>query len=173
MNYLYSRAQRLISLCGWEPRWLLNIQDCEEHSAQSARNGYSIGPTYAQVHLSQEPGSSRKAVSASARKDAGKSKVCVKESRGDLRSPLLDCSLCGATVRILDFLTIPRPARFTPNNIDIPDTSKKMGLTRGASAASGISGWVAADDAEKEQTEDRDEVATTTGGVWFQNQMLI
>ncbi|ONI11056.1 hypothetical protein PRUPE_4G085100 [Prunus persica] len=162
--FLYSRAQRLISLCGWEPRWLLNIQDCEEHSAQSARNGYSIGPTYAQIHLSQEPGSSRKAVSASARKDAGKNKVLVKESRGDLRSPLLDCSLCGATVRILDFLTIPRPARFTPNNIDIPDTSKKMGLTRGASAASGISGWVAADDAEKEQTEDRDEVATTTGG---------
>ncbi|KAM5587592.1 hypothetical protein ABKV19_006169 [Rosa sericea] len=160
---LYSRAQRLISLCGWEPRWLLNIQDYEEHSAQSARNGYSLGPSYAQVHLSQDPGASKKAISASARKDTGKSKVLVKESRGDLRSPLLDCSLCGATVRILDFLTVPRPARFSPNNIDIPDTSKKMGLTRGASAASGISGWVAADDA-KEHTEDRDEVATTTEG---------
>ncbi|KAM1123244.1 hypothetical protein FF1_004649 [Malus domestica] len=164
---LYSRAQKLISLCGWEPRWLLNAQDCEEHSAQSARNGYSLGPTYAQVHLSQEPGPSKKAVSASARKDAGKSKMLVKESRRDPRSPLLDCSLCGATVRILDFLTIPRPVRFTPNNIDIPDTSKKLGLIRGASAASGISGWVATDDAEKEQTEDRDEVATTTEGSLF------
>ncbi|KAM1153967.1 hypothetical protein ACFX2I_036337 [Malus domestica] len=161
---LYSRAQKLIGLCGWEPRWLLNAQDCEEHSAQSARNGYSLGPTYAQVHLSQEPGPSKKAVSASARKDAGKSKVLVKESRRDPRSPLLDCSLCGATVRILDFLTIPRPTRFTPNNIDLPDTSKKLGFTRGASAASGISGWVSADDAEKGQTEDRDEVATTTEG---------
>ncbi|PQM42875.1 uncharacterized protein Pyn_39150 [Prunus yedoensis var. nudiflora] len=118
--YLYSRAQRLISLCGWEPRWLLNIQDCEEHSAQSARNGYSIGPTYAQVHLSQEPGSSRKAASASARKDAGKSKVLLRN------------------LGILDFLTIPRPARFTPNNIDIPDTSKKMGLTRGQVQPAGL-----------------------------------
>ncbi|KAG7963394.1 hypothetical protein I3843_09G115500 [Carya illinoinensis] len=92
----------------------------------------------------------------------GKSKVLVKDSRCEFRSPLLDCSLCGATVRISDFVSIPRPARLTPNNIDIPDASKKMGLTRGVSAASGISGWVAADDTEREHTEDRDEVATTS-----------
>ncbi|KAK9267555.1 hypothetical protein L1049_009983 [Liquidambar formosana] len=158
---LYSRAQKLISLCGWEPRWLPNIQDCEEHSAQSARNGCSFGPTQAQVHLSQGPGPCKNALSASAKKDTGKSKVLVVESKCESRSPLLDCSLCGATVRIWDFLTVPRPACFAPNNIDIPDTTKKMALTRGVSAASGINGWVAADDAEKEQTEDRDEVATT------------
>ncbi|PON72701.1 Zinc finger, C3HC-like [Parasponia andersonii] len=161
---LYSSAQRLISLCGWEPRWLLNVQDCEEHSAQSARNGNSLGPSHAQVSPSQDPGSGKKPLSASAKKDNGKSKVVAKESRCEFRSPLLDCSLCGATVRIMDFLTVPRPARFSSNNMDIPDTSKKMALTRGVSAASGISGWVAADDAEKEQTEDRDEVATTNDG---------
>lgn len=159
------QAQKLISLCGWEPRWLLNVQDCEEHSAQSARNGYSFGPSQAQVHLPQDPGPSKKALSTSAKKDTGKGTMLVKESR----LPLLDCSLCGATVRILDFLTVPRPARFTSNNLDIPDTSKKMGLTRGVSAASGISGWIAADDAEKEQIEDRDEVATTTGGKLLSN----
>ncbi|XVF25425.1 hypothetical protein REPUB_Repub13aG0211300 [Reevesia pubescens] len=157
---LYSRSQKLISLCGWEPRWLLNVQDCEEHSAQSARNGCSFGPNTAQVHLSQDPGPSKNALAASA-KGTGKNKLVVVESRSEFRSPLLDCSLCGATVRILDFLTVPRPARVAPNNIDIPDTSKKMGLTRGVSAASGISGWVAADDPEKELTEDRDEVGTT------------
>lgn len=90
--------------------------------------------------------------------------MLVKDSRCESRSPLLDCGLCGATVRISDFLTVTRPARFTPNNIDIPDASKKMGLTRGVSAASGISGWVAADDMEREHTEDRDEVATTNDG---------
>lgn len=158
---LYSRAQKLISLCGWEPRWLLNAQDCEEHSAQSARNGYSVVPTQTQLHLAQDPGPSKKPLSAAAKRDTGKNKVLVKDSRFESRSPLLDCSLCGATVRISDFLTVPRPARFTPNNIDIPDASKKMGLTRGVSAASGISGWVAADDMEREHTEDRDEVATT------------
>ncbi|XP_017641519.1 uncharacterized protein LOC108482925 [Gossypium arboreum] len=157
---LYSRSQKLISLCGWEPRWLLNVQDCEEHSAQSARNGCSFGPNTTQVHRSQDPGPSKNALIASG-KDSGKNKLIVVESRSEYRSPLLDCSLCGATVRILDFLTVPRPARVAPNNIDIPDTSKKMGLTRGVSAASGISGWVAIDDPEKEPTEDRDEVGTT------------
>ncbi|XP_022720812.1 uncharacterized protein LOC111278452 [Durio zibethinus] len=156
---LYSCSQKLISLCGWEPRWLLNVQDCEEHSAQSARNGCSFGPSAAQVHLPQDPGPSKNALAALA-KDAGKSKLLVVESRSEFRSPLLDCSLCGATVRILDFLTVPQPARVAPN-IDIPDTIKKMGLTRGVSAASGTSGWVAADDPEKEPTEDRDEVGTT------------
>ncbi|GMI93585.1 IAP-like protein 1, ARABIDOPSIS IAP-LIKE PROTEIN [Hibiscus trionum] len=157
---LYSRSQKLISLCGWEPRWLLNVQDCEEHSAQSARNGCSFGANRAQIPLSQDPGPSKNALAPSA-KDAGKHKLLVVESRSSFRLPLLDCSLCGATVRILDFLTVPRPARVAPNNIDIPATSKKMGLTRGLSAASGISGWGAADDPEKEQTEDRDEVGTT------------
>ncbi|XP_071724076.1 uncharacterized protein [Rutidosis leptorrhynchoides] len=159
----YSQAQKLISLCGWEPRWLLNVQDCEEHSAQSARNGYSFGPSQAQVHLPQDPGPSKNMFS-SARKDTGKNKVLDVDSGSEFRSPLLDCSLCGATVRISDFLTVPRPTPFTQNNIDIPDTSKKLGLTRGASAASGISGWVAADDPDKEQIEDRDEVATTDKG---------
>ncbi|XP_022715492.1 uncharacterized protein LOC111274827 isoform X1 [Durio zibethinus] len=157
---LYSHSQKLISLCGWEPRWLLNVQDCEEHSAQSARNGCSFGPNTAQVHISQDPGPSKNALASSA-KETGKNKLVVVESRSEFRLSLLDCSLCGATVRILDFFTVPRPARVAPNNIDIPDTSKKMGLTRGVSAASGISGWVAADDPEKELTEDRDEVGTT------------
>ncbi|KAL1328522.1 hypothetical protein HN51_038357 [Arachis hypogaea] len=167
---LFSRSQKLISLCGWEPRWLLNVQDCEEHSAQSERNGHSFGKN--QLHRTQDPG--LKAVSACAKRDARKGKASLKESRFDCRSPLLDCSLCGATVRILDFLTVPRPARFAPNanSIDIPDTSKKIGLTRGVSAASGISGWVAADDAEKDQVEDRDEVATTNEGKLLANSDL-
>ncbi|KAL9662204.1 hypothetical protein QQ045_027036 [Rhodiola kirilowii] len=156
--YLYFRAQKIISLCGWEPRWLPNIQDCEEHSAHSARNGYSIGPS--QI---QRPARAlgKNALSMSAKKDTGKSKVLGHGSRCESRSPLLDCSLCGATVRILDFLTVPRPAQLSVNNAEIPDPSKKMTLTRGASAASGINGWVPADESEKEQAE---EVATTNKG---------
>ncbi|XP_028759208.1 uncharacterized protein LOC114718116 isoform X1 [Neltuma alba] len=164
---LFSRAQKLISLCGWEPRWLLNVQDCEEHSAQSTRNEHSFGPGQTQLHLTQDSGP--KAVSASAKPDSRKTKVSRKESRPEPRSPLLDCSLCGATIRVMDFLTVPRPSRFAPNSIDIPETSKKMGLTRGVSAASGINGWVAADDTEKDQTEDRDEVTTTNEGKFFTN----
>ncbi|XP_019432684.1 PREDICTED: uncharacterized protein LOC109339664 isoform X1 [Lupinus angustifolius] len=168
--FLFSRAQKLISLCGWEPRWLLNVQDFEEHSAQSERNGYSFGPSKTQLQLTLDPGP--KAVSASTRIDVRKGKAPLKDTRLDCRSPLLDCSLCGATVRVSDFLTVPRPARFEPNNIIIPDTSKRIGLTRGVSAASGISGWVAADDTEKDQTGDRDEVATTNEGKFLGNTDL-
>ncbi|XP_059661321.1 uncharacterized protein LOC132307538 isoform X2 [Cornus florida] len=160
--YIYSCAQKLISLCGWEPRWLPNVQDYEEHSAQSARDGCSIGPTKDSGHL-QDPGPSKKAFSASTKKGSAKN-VLGPESKSKSRSPLLDCSLCGATVRIWDFLTVARPARFAPNNIDIPETSKKMALTRGVSAASGIGGWVATDGMEKEQTEYNDEAATTDKG---------
>ncbi|OIT00265.1 PREDICTED: uncharacterized protein LOC109228800 isoform X1 [Nicotiana attenuata] len=161
---VYSHAHKLISLCGWEPRWLPNIQDCEEHSAQSARSGYSIGPTKYHTSL-QDFGHGENVLPASKKKNSSKNKaVGTRSTKGESRSPLLDCSLCGATVRIWDFLTVVRPACFAPNTNDIPETSKKMALTRGVSAASGISGWVAADGMGKEQTEDLDEAATTEEG---------
>ncbi|CAA7405406.1 unnamed protein product [Spirodela intermedia] len=157
----YNQAQKLISLCGWEPRWLPNVQDFEEHSAQSARYGCSFDPTVDKFRPSQDCGFSKNAVSASAMKETGKKKISVPASRLSSRSPLLDCSLCGVTVRIWDFSTVFRPARFGSNNVDTPETSKKLVLTRGISAASGISGWVPTDGVGKDQTEDRDEAATT------------
>ncbi|XP_006836346.2 uncharacterized protein LOC18427229 isoform X1 [Amborella trichopoda] len=157
-TYLYSLAQKLISLCGWEARWLPNVVDCEEHSAQSTRNACSVGPTRDPLCPSQEPGSSKNR----AKKDTGKKKISVTDQRPESRSSVLDCSLCGATVRLWNFLAIPRPTRFAPIAIDIPETSKK--LTRGVSAASGINGWVAADGIDKEQTEGRDDAATTDEG---------
>jgi hypothetical protein len=150
----YSHSQKLISLCGWEPRWLPNVQDCEEHSAQSARNGYSVGPT-----KGQEAGPSKKAMYTSPKKDSEKKEM--PKSKRESRSPLLDCSLCGATVRIWDFLTVNRPSRFAPSCTDMPEASKKIGLTRGVSAASGISGWVA--------TEDHDEAGTADLGKSISN----
>lgn len=100
-------------------------------------------------------------LSTSSRKITGNDEVLGPEFKCESRSPLLDCSLCGVTIRIWDFSTVSRPARFALNNVDLPETSKKMGLTRGVSAASGINGWVATDGPEKEQNEDHDEAATT------------
>ncbi|XP_042038592.1 uncharacterized protein LOC121784508 isoform X3 [Salvia splendens] len=159
--FIYSRSQKLISLCGWEPRWLPNIQDCEEHSAQSARNGCSIGPSKYRAPP-RDPSRGKKALSSSAKRDYGGYEVTGNNSKGISRSPLLDCSLCGATVRLWDFLTVQRPSSFVQSSTEGPETSKKM-LTRGISAASGISGWVAADGAEKEQAEDLDEAGTGEG----------
>ncbi|XP_047306807.1 uncharacterized protein LOC124910234 [Impatiens glandulifera] len=155
----YYRAQKLISLCGWEPRWHHNIQDSEEHSAQSARNGCSTGPVKGKGHL-HGAAPSKKALSSTGRKDLGKKEVIGPEAKCESRSPLLDCSLCGATARIWDFLTVSRPTNVAPTTIGIPETSKKLVLTRGVSAASGISGWV-----PPEQVDDQDEAGTTNVGI--------
>ncbi|KAL6538289.1 hypothetical protein OROGR_012277 [Orobanche gracilis] len=160
--FIYSRAQKLISLCGWEPRWLPNIQDCEEHSAQSARNGCSTGPSKYRGPP-RDPSRGKKALSSSTRKDYVVNEVIGTLSKSASRSPLLDCSLCGATVRIWDFLTVSRPASYVPSSTDTPESGKKMVLTRGVSAASGVGGWLAADGMEKDQAEDHDEAATGEG----------
>lgn len=109
----------------------------------------------------KDPGPSRKAFSSSANKDYGHDEALGSEFKCESRSPLLDCSLCGATIRIWDFSTVSRPVRFAPNGIDLPETSKKLALTRGISAASGISGWIGNDGVDKDRTDDHDEAATT------------
>ncbi|XP_019456438.1 PREDICTED: uncharacterized protein LOC109357142 [Lupinus angustifolius] len=154
----YSYAQKLISLCGWEPRWLPNVLDCEEHSAESAKHGYSSGPAKGSA---PDPALRRKEFSASSRKDAGDNDVLGSEFNCESRSPLLDCSLCSATVRVWEFLTVPRPVHLAPCGIDTPQASKKMASTRGISAASGINERAAADGFEKEHTGDRDDAATS------------
>ncbi|KAJ6825734.1 uncharacterized protein M6B38_375195 [Iris pallida] len=161
----HSNAQKLISLCGWEPRWLPNVQDYEEHSAQSTRNACSFGPKKDEFHHSRFLELSKNAFSAQPMKDSGVKRKSAQESRSNMKSPLLDCSLCGATVRILDFLTAPRPARFGLDIVGNLDSSKKLVLTRGASSASGINDWVV----EKEQMEGRDEAATNDEGKSLSN----
>ncbi|WVZ00087.1 hypothetical protein V8G54_026156 [Vigna mungo] len=165
----YSYAQKLISLCGWEPRWLPNVLDCEEQSAESAKNGYSSDPAKGSA---ADPAPSKREFSTSSRKDTGDNDVLGSEFNCESRSPLLDCSLCGATVRVWDFLTAPRPVHLTPCGIDTPQTSKKIASTRGISAASGINEWAAADGVEKERTGDRDEAATSDKRQLVSNKSL-
>lgn len=136
------------------------MQDCEEYSAQSARNACSIGPNedgYPHTRFSEL---SKHALSASAEQKRGKEKL-VEESCCDMRFPLLDCSLCGATIRVWDFQTVLQQARPDPNNINDADNRKKLVSTHGTSAASGINGGIDVGGMEKEQMEDRDEAATT------------
>lgn len=157
--FYYSQAQKFISLCGWEPRWLPNVQDCEEYSAESARNACSFGPNEDVYHNTRFPELSKHALSGSAEKK-GKEKL-VQESKYNMRSPLLDCSLCGATVRVWDFLTVTQLARLGHNNIDNTVNCKRFTPTHGNSAASGINGWIGADGIEEEHIEDQDEAVTT------------
>uniref|UniRef100_J3MIL3 non-specific serine/threonine protein kinase n=1 Tax=Oryza brachyantha TaxID=4533 RepID=J3MIL3_ORYBR len=154
----YSQAQKIISLCGWEPRWLPNVQDWEENSTRSAKHTASADPDQLRPCL---PEHKQNSYSASVKKDKGKGKIRVKDSGCSMRSPLLDCSLCAATVRIWDFRSVPRPSHLSINNSDAPDTRKGL-LTRGISATSGINGWVA-EGTEKDNVEGRDEAGTDEG----------
>ncbi|KAL6880551.1 hypothetical protein ACP4OV_012116 [Aristida adscensionis] len=156
----YSQAQKLISLCGWEPRWLPNVQDWEENSTRSARNAGSGEPD-GQFH-SRLPEHHQTSCSASVKKEKGKGKTRIKDSGCSMRSPLLDCSLCGATVKIWHFKSVLRPSHLSLDNINAADTERKPVLTCGISATSGINGWVA-EGAERENAEGRDEAGTDEG----------
>lgn len=166
---IYYQAQRLISLCGWETRRKVNVVDCEEHSAQSARNACSVGPGQGQFHPTCDPGTSTLLFQRSVqpeKRDITKKNIPTSESRYNLASVVLDCSLCGATVGLGNFVTAPRPSRALSSGNDLPETSKKLVLTRGVSAASGI-GWCAIDAKDRENLEGRDEAeegATTVDG---------
>ncbi|QHO28840.1 Nuclear-interacting partner of ALK [Arachis hypogaea] len=160
----YSYAQKLISLCGWEPRWLPNVLDCEEQSAESAKNGCSSGPAKGSAPSKKEFSTSWI--------DAGDNDALGSEFNCESRSPLLDCSLCGATVRVWDFLLVPRPVHLAPCVIDTPQTSKKMASTRGISAASGINEWAAVDAVEKEPFGDHDEATTSDKRQLLYNKSL-
>ncbi|PKA60561.1 hypothetical protein AXF42_Ash019454 [Apostasia shenzhenica] len=149
--YNYCRAQKLISLCEWEPRWLPNMQDCEENSTQSAGNACSISPTQEDPHHCQYNRASMNFSSTTRWERANKS---IKEFRFTLRLPLLDCCLCGATVRLWDFVSVIRPPCFGPNYVETPDQCKK------SSAASGINGWVDKDGVKMDQMDDLDDAAT-------------
>ncbi|XP_054815572.1 uncharacterized protein LOC129315686 isoform X2 [Prosopis cineraria] len=153
----YSYAEKLISLCGWEARWLRNVLDCEEQSAESAKNDYSSDPAKGSA---QYPMPSRREFSASSRKDTGGIEVMGSEFNCESTSPLLDCSLCGTTVRVWDFLTVPRPVHLAPCSAVALQMSKKVTSTQGVSAASGINEWIAADGVEKECTDGHDEATT-------------
>lgn len=139
----YYQAQRLISLCGWEPRFLPNIVDCEEHSAHTTRKGQSVNPGEGPSHRMCEP--SIVLVSGSGRLDKRASGHMMES---DLKcgpaSAVLDCSLCGASVGLWNYTTVVRPSPLMPpGSLELPEPPQKYigAPVHGASAASVVEGW--------------------------------
>lgn len=101
------QAHRLLSLCGWEPRLLPYIVDCENQPKLSSSNeNFS--------HLSHGTDDVQ----------SNKLSVCVSGSSGSIRadedldtssvyydpnSVVLDCKLCGASIGLWAFTMVPRP----------------------------------------------------------------
>ncbi|CAN1266987.1 Zinc finger C3HC-type protein 1 [Linum perenne] len=101
---LYYQAQKLISLCGWVPRSLSYVVDCMEK------------PTDSEKWKSSLPESTRESSSINVHSAAVEERAEVTEeagsnvgSRVDPNSVVLDCGLCGASVGLWAYSTVPRP----------------------------------------------------------------
>ncbi|PWA64270.1 C3HC zinc finger-like protein [Artemisia annua] len=98
---LYYQAQKLISLCGWEPRLLPYIVDCKDVQ----KDALTVYSSHTSDHVIANEGSS------------------TESEEYDHTSVVLECKLCGARVGLWAFSTTPRPAEFVrlighaePNN---------------------------------------------------------
>ncbi|GAY60525.1 hypothetical protein CUMW_202680 [Citrus unshiu] len=91
---LYYQAEKLISLCGWEPRSLPYVVDCEDGVNQFVDDVNGQNPSV-NVHSA-----------------GSKEIVEVTEDYGAHKSVVLDCRLCGASVGLWAFATVARPVEF-------------------------------------------------------------
>ncbi|KAI5062071.1 hypothetical protein GOP47_0022610 [Adiantum capillus-veneris] len=149
-NNPYFQAQKLMSLCGWEPRILPHVVDCEEHSAYSKRKDKPLSP-------SEGPSNRLFLSSHSSRLDkhgVGQNMMMPSELNCNPASVVLDCSLCGATVGLKSFATASRPSTLmTSGLVNDPELPQKYtgSLKRNASAASGVEGLRAVEASLKEK----------------------
>lgn len=132
---LVMQAQRLIAICGWEPRLLPYTVDCEDQSGAQSVNGHvaksrKSGPNVV-MHSHENQPSEVKESQVSTMKSAS----C------DPASAVFDCSLCGASVGLWSFTTVDRPAPLLISGL--ADLGEKKSLETGIakpSAASCIDG---------------------------------
>lgn len=136
----YFQAQRLISLCGWEPRLLPYIVDYEADSTQSTRRSI-YGTTHDEVkfHRHSEPiVLLRSGTARSAEKIEVHNEPSYSQQGSDVKSAVLDCNLCGASIGLWLFFTIARPSMWTSAQLgDIIKIGSEPSAC-GFSAVSGI-----------------------------------
>ncbi|KFK36054.1 hypothetical protein AALP_AA4G071800 [Arabis alpina] len=105
---LFYQAQKLISLCGWEPRALPYIVDCKDKSGESTRGTDSIDllPETATRELLNFSNSTPSPNGISGNSE---NPTLPDTLNSDPSSVVLDCKLCGACVGLWVFSTVPRP----------------------------------------------------------------
>ncbi|VVA21409.1 PREDICTED: IAP 1 [Prunus dulcis] len=108
---LYYQAQKLISLCGWEPRSLPYVVDSENrlnHSVMKANISSSSHSATNGQNPSINVHSTRNDELVEVERNASTSSSIQSEPN----SVVLDCKLCGASVGLWAFSTVPRPLEF-------------------------------------------------------------
>ncbi|CAI0380794.1 unnamed protein product [Linum tenue] len=99
---LYYQAQKLISLCGWEPRLLPYVVDCIEKPKGSEILKSSLAD-------STRNSSSNVCSAATGEREVNEEGGNNIVSSVDPNSIVLDCGLCGASVGLWTYSTVPRP----------------------------------------------------------------
>ncbi|CAL1369975.1 unnamed protein product [Linum trigynum] len=99
---LYYQAQLLISLCGWEPHLLPYVVDCVEKPKGSEILKSSLADS------TRHSSSNVRSAATGQREvsEEGRSNVA---SSVDPNSIVLNCGLCGASVGLWTYSTVPRP----------------------------------------------------------------
>lgn len=102
------QAQKLISLCGWEPRALPYVVDSKDQLNQSAKDNK-------QGYLSQFSGQNHSITifsSSNVNSGANADIQTSDEAISDPSSVALECQICGARVGLWAFSTVKRPLEF-------------------------------------------------------------
>jgi hypothetical protein len=102
------QAQKLISLCGWEPRSLPYSVNSKDGPDQSAKNANALTSSYL-VANRQNPSINLESASMREIREADENSNISTGRQSDPNSVVLDCKLCGASVGLWAFSTVPRP----------------------------------------------------------------
>ncbi|XP_068637157.1 uncharacterized protein [Aristolochia californica] len=103
---LYYQAQKLISLCGWEPHLLPYSVDCKNHSEPATEEKISSSEIIKKQEHEVIVGSSDNSNDVSKPKNENSA---PHECETDPASVVLDCRFCGARVGLWAFSTVQRP----------------------------------------------------------------
>ncbi|KAI8543020.1 hypothetical protein RHMOL_Rhmol08G0186500 [Rhododendron molle] len=107
----YYQAQKIISLCGWEPRSLPYIVECKDQQYQSSKDAHL---PYFSHGVADGHNSSIVTYSSIVDEtmEANDDPAASNRVQSDPNSVVLDCRLCGASVGLWTFTTVPRPLEF-------------------------------------------------------------
>lgn len=105
---LYYQAQKLISLCGWEPRLVPYVVNSKNGANQPAKNGNPL-PSSHSVTSRQNPTVNLESPRIKETLEADEYVNISSGVQSDPNSVVLDCKLCGANVGLWAFYTVPRP----------------------------------------------------------------
>lgn len=103
---LYYQALKLISLCGWEPHILPYIVDCKGEHNQSIKDANFATSNRQNQRISVY------SLCTDGNVKANEDSEASGYLQLDPNSVVLDCKLCGASVGLWAFSTVPRPVEY-------------------------------------------------------------